>query len=327
MGSLTQRLRGHPWTPAGRAILISAIAIVMGALFVASYSLALGDPVPHGIDAALVGDPARHARTVAAVEGVAQGSLDFQPYASLPAALHDIDEQNIYAALDLTSERPTLYVASAAGASVARVLERISAGDPAIRVVDTHPLEPHDPNGIDIFYLVLVATIIGFIGVLQVRANAGGLSQRHWVVFVLAMAAVASLAFTLVDGPLLERLDLPVLESWGILALQLVAVASFASIMLLWLGRWGIIPTWLFFVILGNSSSGGAVAPPLLPEPFDFLSQWLPSGATVTALREAVYFPDYQHARPILVLAAWAAVLFAAMLVESRRLGRSPGGP
>jgi hypothetical protein len=47
----------------------------------------------------------------------------------------------------------------------------------------------------------------------------------------------------------------------------------------------------------------------------------------VTALREAVYFPDYQHARPILVLAAWAAVLFAAMLVESRRLRRSPGGP
>jgi hypothetical protein len=315
----------HTWTPVKRAILISAIAIALGALFVTSYSLALGDPVAHHIDAALVGDARAHPRTVAAVEGVAQGSLDFRPYASLPAALHDIDEQNVYAALDLTSERPTLYIASAAGASVARVLERVSAVDPDVRVVDTHPLEPHDPNGVDIFYLMLVATIVGFIGVLQVRQNAGGLSQSRWTIFVLAKAAVASLVFVLVDGPLLDRLALPLLESWGILALQLVAVASFASLMIVWMGRWGIIPTWLFFVVLGNSSSGGAVSPPLLREPFDFVSQWLPSGATVTALRDAVYYSGYQHVRPILVLAGWAAVLFALMVVESRRLGRSAG--
>ena len=319
------RLREHQWTPVERAILISAIATVMGALFVTSYSLALGDPVPHRIDAALIGDARTHGRTVRAMQEVAQGSLDFQPYASVPAALHALDEQNVYAALDLTSASPTLYLASAAGASVARVLERTSAADPAVRVVDTHPLAPKDPSGVDIFYLMLVATIVGFISVFQVRANASGLPLRHWSVFVVGLALAAAFVFVLVDGPILNRLDLPVFESWGILALQLVAVSSFASIMLVWLGRWAILPTWLFFVVLGNSSSGGAVAPPLLPEPFEFLSQWLPSGATVTALREAVYFPDYQHARPIVVLAAWALGLFAVMLVESRRLARSPG--
>ena len=327
MTGLFSSLRAHRWTSVERAVLISVIAIVMGALFVTSYSLALGDPVPHRIDAALIGHPSGHASTLDAVQGVAEGSLDFQGYASLPAALHAIDQQDVYAALDLTSERPTLYIASAAGASVARVLERVSAVDPTLRVVDTHPLEPHDPSGVDIFYLMLVATIIGFIGVFQVRSNAGGLSQAPWLGFVLGQAAVASLVFVLVEGPLLDRLDLPVLESWGILALQLLAVASFASIMVVWLGRWAIIPTWLFFVVLGNSSSGGAVAPPLLPQPFDFLSQWLPSGATVTALRNAVYFGDYQHARPLVVLAAWATALFTGMLLESRRLGRSPGAP
>jgi ABC-type multidrug transport system permease subunit len=130
---------------------------------------------------------------------------------------------------------------------------------------------------------------------------------------------------TLVDGPLLQRLDLPVAESWGILALHLVAVASFTSLVSVLIGRWAILPTWLFFVVLGNSSSGGAVSPPLLPQPLEFVSQWLPSGATVTALRDAVYFSDYQHARPIAVLATWAAVLFVAMLVISHRRGASPG--
>jgi hypothetical protein len=166
-----RRLREHQWSPAERAVLISAIAIVMGCLFVVTYSLALGDPVPHRIDAALVGDPAANAGTVRAVEGVADDSLAFHGYASVAAALHAIDEQRVYAALDLSSPRPTLYVASAAGASVARVLEQISAVDPAVRVVDTHPLVANDPNGVDLFYRMLVATIIGFLTVFQVQAH------------------------------------------------------------------------------------------------------------------------------------------------------------
>jgi hypothetical protein len=47
----------------------------------------------------------------------------------------------------------------------------------------------------------------------------------------------------------------------------------------------------------------------------------------VTALREAVYFPTYQHAHPFVVLTTWATALFAAMLVVSHRLARSPGNP
>ena len=171
-------------------------------------------------------------------------------------------------------------MASAAGASVARVLERISATDPGVRVVDTHPLAAADPSGVDMFYLTLVSTIVGFITVFQVRANAGALPLGHLTIFVVALAGAAALVLTLVDGPLLHgRIDLPVPEVWGVLALHILTVASFASAMTVLLGRWAILPTWLFFVALGNSSSGGAVAPPLLPPAFALVSQWLPSGA------------------------------------------------
>lgn len=193
--------REHRWSAMERAAVISLLAIVMGTLFVTSYTLALGDPVPHHIAAGLVSDPAVQAGPVDALQRVARGSLDFHRYASASAALQAIDEQHIYTALDLTSNRPTLYVASAAGASVARVLEQISAVDPAVRVVDTHSLGPADPNGVDTFYLMLVTTIIGFITVFQVRANAGALSRRQWTAFVVVLAVAASFAFTLVDGP------------------------------------------------------------------------------------------------------------------------------
>ena len=183
-------------------------------------------------------------------------------WSPIERVLRASDRQQVYTALDLTSARPTLYVASAAGASVARVLEGISTGDPAVRVVDTHRLEPADPNGVDIFYLMLVTTLIGFLTVFQVRANAGGLVARDWSVFVIGLALAAALALSLVDGPLLDRLPLPVA-----------------------------------------------------------------SGATVTSLRDAVYFPAYQHARRIVVLASWAVGLFAAMVLVAHRRGASPGGP
>jgi hypothetical protein len=46
--------------------------------------VALRDPVPHPIDAAIVGDPTGQARTVDAVEHVAEGSLVFGQYPSAP---------------------------------------------------------------------------------------------------------------------------------------------------------------------------------------------------------------------------------------------------
>jgi hypothetical protein len=187
--------------------------------------------VPRRIDAALVGNPAAQPRAVAAVEGVAGGKLDFSRYASVGAALHAIDEQRVYAALDLTSMRPTLYVASATGASVARVLERIYAVDPVVRVVDTHPLQAKDPNGLDLFYRMLVGTIIGFVTVFQVGAQARGLLVRHHAAFVMGLAVAGSFALTLVGGALLHGFAASDPEQWGILALHILAVASFASLM------------------------------------------------------------------------------------------------
>jgi hypothetical protein len=85
-------------------------------------------------------------------------------------------------------------------ASVARVLERISAVDPTVRVVDTHPLAANDPNGLDLFYRMLVATIIGFITVFQALAQAGRLALRRNAAFVLGLAVAASFGLTLVGG-------------------------------------------------------------------------------------------------------------------------------
>jgi hypothetical protein len=315
------------WPPAVRTAVIAALAIAIGSLFLASYTLALGDPVPRRIDTAVVGNAGSHQAVLDEIEKGADGGVDFHPYPTLADAVGAIHRQQVYAALDLTRPTPRLYVSSASGASVERVFLSVAAAGSQLRVVDIHPLPPSDPEGLDVFYLVIAATILGFLTVFQVRLNAGGLSLRRWTVFVLSFGVAASLVLALVAGPLLHRLALPVLESWGILALQLITVAAFASTMAVLIGRWAILPTFLLFMVVGNPSSGGAVAPPLLPSLFGIVSQWLPSGATVTALRDAIYFPSYQHVHPVAVLAVWAATALAAMLVVSRRRRTSPGIP
>ena len=43
------------------------------------------------------------------------------------------------------------------------------------------------------------------------------------------------------------------------------------------------------------------MAPPLLPAFDRFVGRFLPNGATVETVRNAVYFTDHQHLEPILV--------------------------
>ena len=71
LGTLRARWRDHQWSGPERAALISAIAISLAALFVTTYSLALGHPVPHGIPIAIIGNQDTPSAAMDAVTQVA----------------------------------------------------------------------------------------------------------------------------------------------------------------------------------------------------------------------------------------------------------------
>jgi FtsH-binding integral membrane protein len=316
--------------PYRNAAVVMAIAVTMVSIFAVSYTLALGRPTPHDIPAAVVGHLARQPGVIAALEAATGNSVRLTSYASLTRAEHAISEQRIYAALALTAGRPRLLVASAAGISVARVLVQGAQAVPAraggpVQIVDLHPLPPTDPQGLASFYATLAATILGFVTMFQLRANAESLSLRAWLVCIVVLALVGGLVLALITDPLLQALRGPFPELWAALAAEVAAAALFNSAMLTLIGRWAIIPTWGLFIAIGNAASGGAVAPPLLPAFYRFVGRFLPNGATVETIRNAVYFTDHQHLEPILVEAAWITSALVLLLIAAERRGRTPG--
>jgi hypothetical protein len=311
------------------AVVVISIAIAMAAIFATSYSLVLGRATPHHITIGLVGSPAQRPALLAALKRATHGGLAFRRYATDAAAEEAIDEQTTYAALVLDQGIPRLLVSSASGASVARVLEQAAEQitqetGQRLEIVDLHPLPPADPQGLVSFYMTLAASILGFVTMFQLRANAPGLHLRAWLVSIAVLAIAGGLVLALVADPLIGALRGPFPELWLALAAEVAVAALVNSTMLVLVGRWAIIPTWLLFIVLGNTSSGGAVAQPLLPPFYAFVGRFLPPGATVSIVRTAVYFRLEQHPEPFVVQAAWLVCTFAALLISVRLCRREP---
>lgn len=323
------RLVQHP--PYRRAVVILLVAFGMASLFVVSYVDALGRPSARAIDVAVVGATPDGDRFTAALQSSAARGLRLTRYPDESAAFAAVDDQRAYAVVSADAGRPVrLVLSTASGSSVARVLSQAvsDAEDTSgirARVTDRHPLPATDPSGLAVFYLTIAATILGFVTTFQLRANAKPLPLRPWLAFTAALVVLGSLVLTVLVTEVLGVLPLPLAEGWGVLALQMTTASAVAAALSVLVGRWALVPTWLLFVVLGNTSSGGAVSPALLPEPFSALSRWLPSGATVSALRGAAYFRSGQRAEPLVVLACWAVAAVTALVVVSVVRGRSPG--
>ncbi|MEU6320330.1 ABC transporter permease [Streptomyces sp. NPDC047009] len=310
------------------AVVLSLIVAVLAGLFVGAYCWAMSNPVPHRIPVAVTGQSAGGDRFVSALEARLDTSLVLHPYSSYGKALAAVDAQREFAILQLRPAGVEVDVASAAGASVARLLgasapEVGQALGIPVRVRDIKPLPATDPQGLALFYIALGSTILGFVGAIQLGIHAKALRPAERIAATAGCSALGGLSICVMIDFVLRVGRLPFAQSWGICALTMFTSGVIFMAFQAFLGRWALLPTWLLLVVLGNPSSGGAVAWPLLPPVLGFLGRFLPPGASVSAQRNAIYFPDNQHIEPYVVLAAWCLAGVSVFLV--RRACRPDG--
>lgn len=325
-----RRFRDGPHLP---ALVVTLIVTVVAGLFAGTYAWAMGDPQPHDVPIGLVSTTHTPAELATELQARTGTSFVVRPYDTEADAEAAIREQVVYGAL---VEEPDgsvrFYVSSASGASVARLLEadaprlEQSIGRP-VTVIDAHPLGAKDPNGLVLFYVALAAVVIGFVGAIQTRVNAAKLTLAGELFWDVVRSVLGGFAIAFTVGPLLGVLPIPFFPVWGVLALtMLIAGATYSFWRVLIGGRWAMLPTWIVFVLISNPSSGGAVAPELLPPFYQFMGRWLPTGATVRAVRDLTYFPGNLHLEPYIVLAVWL-VASVGLFVAVRLFRYGPGAP
>ncbi|MDT0345053.1 ABC transporter permease [Streptomyces sp. DSM 44938] len=315
--------RRSPYLPAAVIVLIAAAA---AGFFAGSYTYAMAKPTPRHLPVAVVGTPDE--AFLHALRGRLSASLDTRHYPDYPQAVDAVEAQRVFAILRTRNGAAELDIASAAGASVAELLTgdaraAARAAGTDLRITDLKPLHPGDPRGLALFYISIAAVIIGFLGAVQLSAQAAALNPLERTLATAAYALLGGLAIVLVVGWVLDAVRLPFLASWTILSLTMFASGMIFTMFNTLVGRWAILPTWGLMVMLGNPSSGGAVSWPLLPSLLGAIGRWLPPGASVNAQHTAIYFPGHPHAQPYVVLIGWAALSCTVFAIWRHR---HPGG-
>ena len=307
-------------------VLAGVLAVIF--IFVSSNVAANHEPKPHDLPVGVVGSPQLVSATARQLDRRAPGAFQILGYRSPAAARTAILHRSVYGAFD-PGTPPSLLIADAASLPVATLLQDTftaaahAQGAPLI-VHDLVPLPPTDPNGGTAFSATLNLIIAGILGssMLYAVTRDRGLAVHLSAVVALGIGAglLAAVATNVVVGAFTGQF----LAIWGVAALFVLALALPIAFFQRLLGQPGTGVGLLVFIVVGDPSSGGATAPQLLPDPWRAISQALPPGAAVTAMRDAVYFHGYGATRALIVLGSYAA-LGAILAIIADRI--RPGAP
>jgi hypothetical protein len=174
------------------------------------------------------------------------------------------------------------------------------------QVEDIRPLPPGDRNGLSALFTI-VGTLIpslvfgALLSVLGRRLPA----RARWTA-VVAYSVLAGLLVAFNADVLIGALDgqfAGIALATGLLALAVSATAHGLGHLG---GPVGVVLAILTLLLLGLSSSGGAVTYEFEPGFYDAVSQLLPPGVALTAVRNIEYFDWAATLVPLLVLCAWA---------------------
>ncbi|MDP9346061.1 MAG: SNG1 family protein [Actinomycetota bacterium] len=302
---------------AGAAILT---VTVFGLAFIASYAGALHRPRAHDIPIAVFGPDrlAEAVRSAGALKVVRE-----RDEASTRAA---VDERRAYGAVLGGEAGIEVVVAPAASLPIAEALRgdlatRLARAGP-VRVAIVHRLPADDARGVVGFYVAAGWVVAGYLGATLLGLAFGTRPGRLRVVWRLAGVAALGLLMGLWGAVLAQGIGGLGGSLLGLAAVGMLTVTAVGWVTVGLQAVFGVLGTGvaiLLFVVLGNPSSGGPFAPELLPGFWRTIGGALPTGASVSAVRELAYFPAASIGGALLVLLAWAVAGGVAALAAGSR--------
>lgn len=331
LAKTTAMRSGHTATRArARA---TAAPVVVGALvsflFVLLMVGGFHQPQPHGLPVALAAPSAIAAQVETRLAEQAPGAFSVRSYPSVAAAEGAVVDGDAVGGLAVASGSATIVTAGAQGPATGQAVAGAfgaiaqAARLPA-RTVDVKPLPAEDSFGLTGFLLVVGLTIASAVFAAVTFATGHSLDPRKLLAVVAGFALLAGGAATLAADTTIGAVD----HFWavaGIAALLALAVGGTMLALARLLGAPGLGLGALVVVLTSISTSGSVVGWRFESAFHRALSQWLPAGSAVEALRDVLYFDGAHAAGRLAVLAVWAlAALTLLSITDTIRAHTRP---
>jgi hypothetical protein len=310
--------------PLALAVLIAFGVVLAQALLVPLFAAPAANLAPRDLPVVVAG-PAPAAQAMAGQLRQAEpGAFEVTTVPDAAAAEAALRDRDAYAAFVIDPTGLTLNTASGGSPVVAQLLGQAAtqigaATGQQVQVVDVVPGSPDDPRGggfaAGFLPLALTAMLAGIALALRVRG------RRATAAGVVTFGVLAGVVGATVLQSWLGVLSGDFLFNAAAIALFATAVTGTLAGLGSLLGTPGIGLGALLVFLVGNPLSAVAAAPQLLPQPWGEIGQYLPIGAGGTLLRSTAFFDGSGGATAAWVLAAYAVVGLALVL-----LGRKGGG-
>jgi hypothetical protein len=311
-------MRRHP-APLALGILIALVVVTLQALLVPLFAGPAANIAPRDLPIAVAGPPPAATGVADKLAAEHPGAFDVQVVADGAAADAAIKNREVYGAIVLTPAGPSLHVASAAGPTVAALLTQSATAlgnGQAVPVQDVVPTDADDPRGAGFGAGFLPLAITGLLAGIMIFFLVRGRAARFTA--LITFAVLAGLVGAAVQQYWLGVLPGDYLANAGVMALIALAISAAVTGLGAVLDRAGIALGALMIFLVGNALSGINAAPELLPQPWGEVGQWLPIGAGGTLLRSVAYFDANGALTAALVLATYAVVGLALVVIGKR---------
>ncbi|GAA0737413.1 ABC transporter permease [Dactylosporangium roseum] len=315
-----------PWPRVGAIVLL--LTALLSVIMIAFAWPATRSTV-HDIPLAVAGPPQAVAQVTQQLESRRPGAFDLVQVSDTAAAERLIRDREVYGAIDLSTGRPHLIIASAASPAVAQALQQVAQGlnpgGTAVAVRDLVPLPADDPRGAGLAAGALPLVLGGIVAAGLLTNLIAGTVRR--VAGALAFAVTGGFALVAILQFWLGSIEGDYWANSGVVALSIAATALTVLGLESLFGTAGLGLGAAVMMLLGNPLSGLASAPEMLPAGWGALGQYLPPGAAGSLLRSVSFFDGGGATPHLLVLLGWAALglilVGAAGLRRSRRPGRA----
>jgi hypothetical protein len=302
-----------PHRPPAAAILVVPLVV---ALVLTLFAWPSAKLEPRDLPVGVAG-PAAATAPIEARLSAREGAFELHRYADEAAARAAIEDRDVYGAFVTTQAGPKVLTASAGSPAVSQLLTH-AADDAGAAVEDVVQAGPQAPAlASSVLPLVIAGILIGVVGAL---ASSRGLGRAGLVV---AGSVLTGLLATAIVQGWLDVIGGDWVANAGVLSLTVLAIASMLAGLYAVLGKAGLGIGALTMIFIGNPFSGVGSAPELLPEPAGAIGQLLPPGAGGNLLRSTGFFDGAGGTGPLTVLAVWAVVGLAFLLLADLRAKRS----